>query len=148
MPAKAKVAMIVTAKRSLFHAVVPSVAAGNSEGRHDSQLHRERQTGGGRRSAADGGRQTRITQLAREGSPPPGLRLPQRNCHANPIRWLADGFPGSNPTCPASQSVSNASHMKVARLLRLAARAASVLSSRWWFENGYSSSGVARRLCL
>ena len=86
MPAKAKVAMIVTAKRSLFHAVVPSVAAGNSEGRHDSQLHRERQTGGGRRSAADGGRQTRITQLAREGSPPPGLRLPQRNCHANPIR--------------------------------------------------------------
>ena len=52
MPAKAKVAMIVTAQRSLFHAVVPSVAAGNSEGRHDSQLHRERQTGGGRRSAA------------------------------------------------------------------------------------------------
>ena len=28
----------------------------------------------------------------------------RRNCHANPIRWLADGFDGSNPTCPARQS--------------------------------------------
>ena len=76
----------------------------NAKARRTLELHRERQTGGGRRSAADGGRQTRITQLAREGSPLPGLRLPQRSCHANPIRWLADGFPGSNPTCPASQS--------------------------------------------
>ena len=32
----------------------------------------------------------------------------QRSCHANPIRWLADGFAGSNPTCPARQSVSDA----------------------------------------
>ena len=30
----------------------------------------------------------------------------RRSCHANPIRWLADGFAGSNPTCPARQSVS------------------------------------------
>ena len=29
----------------------------------------------------------------------------RRSCHANPIRWLADGFAGSNPTCPATQSV-------------------------------------------
>ena len=48
--------------------------------------------------------QIRITRLVREGSPPPGLRLLWRNCHANPIRWLADGFAGSNPTCPATQS--------------------------------------------
>ena len=27
-----------------------------------------------------------IMQLEREGSPPPGLRLPQRSCHADPIR--------------------------------------------------------------
>jgi hypothetical protein len=30
--------------------------------------------------------QIRITQLAREGSPPPGLRLPRPSCHVIPIR--------------------------------------------------------------
>ena len=28
----------------------------------------------------------------------------RRNCHEIPIRWLADGFAGSNPICPATQS--------------------------------------------
>ena len=45
-----------------------------------------------------------LGSLVSEGSRcPAGAYLP-RNCHANPIRWLADGFAGSNPTCPASQS--------------------------------------------
>ena len=30
----------------------------------------------------------------------------RRNCYANPNRWLEHGFAGSNPTCPATQSVS------------------------------------------
>ena len=34
----------------------------------------------------------------------------QRSCHANPIRWLADGFPGSNPHAqPGSRSLWAAS---------------------------------------
>jgi hypothetical protein len=47
--------------------------------------------------------QMRIMQLAREGSPPPGLRLTQAECHANTIRWPAAGFAGSNLTGPARQ---------------------------------------------
>jgi hypothetical protein len=30
----------------------------------------------------------------------------RRGCHEIPIRWLADGSAGSNPLCPATQSVS------------------------------------------
>ena len=47
----------------------------------------------------------------------------RRNCHAKPIGWLADGFGSSSPICPAMQSVSNASHMKVeeGRAVRLSA---------------------------
>jgi hypothetical protein len=48
----------------------------------------------------------RIMQLAREGSPPPGLRPPQAELSRNPIRWPALGFAGSNPICPGTQSVS------------------------------------------
>jgi hypothetical protein len=68
------------------------------------------------------------TSIFREGSPPPGLRLPRRNCHANPIKWLADGFAGSNPTCPTGQSVSNAygigSRSKCHEMRRIPAHAA------------------------
>jgi hypothetical protein len=46
--------------------------------------------------------QMRIIQLAREGSPPAGLRL--LHAHANPISWPAPGFAGSNPICPARQT--------------------------------------------
>ena len=48
--------------------------------------------------------QTRITQLAREGSPPRACAHSRRSCHGIPIRLLAEGFASSNPTCPASQS--------------------------------------------
>jgi hypothetical protein len=48
----------------------------------------------------------RIIQLAGEGSPPPGLRLTQAECHENPISWPAPGFATSNLICPARQSGS------------------------------------------
>jgi hypothetical protein len=34
------------------------------------------------------------------------------------IALVADGFAGSNPICPASQSVSNASQMTVAHVIK------------------------------
>ena len=34
----------------------------------------------------------------------PGCAYLRHNCHANPIRWPAPGFDGSNPICPARQS--------------------------------------------
>jgi hypothetical protein len=37
------------------------------------------------------------------------------NCHAKPIRWPAPRFAGSNPICPARQSVSATPNVKSAR---------------------------------
>jgi hypothetical protein len=44
--------------------------------------------------------------LAREGSQPPGLRPLQAKLSRNSNQILADGFAGSNPKCPGTQSVS------------------------------------------
>ena len=57
----------------------------------------ERLIGGVRREATEASRGPGISEHAT------GLRRRacaylRRNCHANPIRWLADGFAGSNPT--------------------------------------------------
>jgi hypothetical protein len=48
--------------------------------------------------------QTRITQLAREGSPPRACAHSRRSCHGIPIRLLGEGFASSNPTCPTRES--------------------------------------------
>ena len=45
------------------------------------------------------------TQVVREGLRRRTRAYLRRNCHANPIGWLAEGFGSSSPTCPARQSV-------------------------------------------
>ena len=65
-------------------------------------------------------------QLEREGSPPPGLRLPQAKLSRKSNQVARGRIGGSNPICPASQSVSIASQRTVAQKPRGTA----------WFRGG------------
>ena len=49
-----------------------------------------------------------IMQLEREGSPQPGLRLPQAKLSRKSNQVARGRIGGSNPVCPTGQSVSNA----------------------------------------